>query len=248
MRRRASLGYRIQDARYEMQDALKVNHAFHPCRRAFTLIELLLAISLASILLVSAAGLLLNLSELYFTARNKPDHDMHVRNVTHFMSQVLDSVSQPVLENPFDKKSKKQSADPIQWSTIPGDSMGEKDHLSFQYSKSMPIIYWETGPLPAITAWIHHEPDQGLFLLWQTNRQAREDPDDYMKSLISPYVTEMHYQYYDAESDEWEEDKADFESNQAMPKMIQFVFEWSEDERYETNIIVPQGVNGAPIY
>lgn len=234
-----------------------VSRTAHPVsrfpRRAFTLIELLLAMTLASLILVSAAGLLFNVSELYFTEQGKPDHDMHVVNVSHFLQQIFQGVAQADSGNSGSRNSN-QASTPIQWNSLPGDSLGEKDHLSFQYEKNIPIIYWEYGPLPALTAWLHHEPDEGLFLFWQTTRQAQEDPNDYMRSLISPYVTELHYEYYDIDMDRWEEDKDFLATEKLLPDMIRIVFEWpeeskeSEDDPYETTIILPVASNGTPIY
>ena len=229
-----------------------VSRISHPVSRiappsAFTLIELLLALVLASILLLSAATFLWNISEIYFLEKGRPDHDMHARNVTRFIEHIFNNVSQVESEGSANRNNS-QEATPIQWATLPGDSLSEKDHLSFQYEKDLAIIYWEDGPLPAITAWLHHEPDEGLFLLWQTTRQAREDPADYMRSLISPHIKEMHFEYYDDSMDEWEEDKDFMEQEKPLPGMIRFLFEWSEDDQHESIILLPAILNGAPLY
>jgi len=220
-----------------------------PSRKSsgFTLIELLLAMALASILLVAAAGFLMNISKLYFFEKGRPAHDIHARNVTRFIDQMFDTVTQTISEGPTNRNSSEEPT-PIQWATIPGNSLGEKDHLSFQYEKDVAVIFWEDGPLPAITAWLHHEPEEGLFLFWQTSRQQREDPDEYMRSLISPYVIEMHFEYFDQDEGIWEEDKDFMDLDKPLPDMLRFVFEWSEDDQQETIILLPAVLDGAPLY
>ena len=213
----------------------------HPL--GFTLIEVLLAMSLASILLVSVTGFFFNISQLYFSEQNKPSHEIHARNATRFLDQVLQNANQETIAS-----SNTQNQASIKWARIPGDSAGDLDHLSFKYSKEIPVIYSEDGPVPSATVWLHHDEGEGLFFIWQSKREERENPRDYFRSLISPHVKEIHYEYYDQRRDEWEDDVDDTKNNRPVPDMIRLVFQWSDDLKYETTILLPATLNGAPLY
>jgi hypothetical protein len=104
--------------------------------------------------------------------------------------------------------------------------------------------------------YLYHEENEGLFFIWQTEQQSKEDPDKMQQSLISSFVKEMRYQYYNAEDDTWEEevsfldqDKNTQGNNQTpIPDMIKLDFEWPDGRKESSTILLPPNMKTAPIY
>ena len=55
------------------------------------------------------------------------------------------------------------------------------------------------------TLYLYFDPDEGLSLVHTSSlNQDIESEDDYQRTMLSPFVKEMKYIYWDIETETWE--------------------------------------------
>ena len=90
-------------------------------------------------------------------------------------------------------------------------------------------------------------------MIWGKRELA--DEDELFQSLVSPYLDEVKYCYYDNENEKWEEelelDEDVEEGKFRLPDFIQIIFRWDEED-LERDIYlsikrpVPSGIEEEP--
>ncbi len=127
----------------------------------------------------------------------------------------------------------------VVWGWPPGVSTLEPPSISFRLEEDVPLLVWEKGPRPAVTCYLVFREGEGLSLLWQTDRQRREEEREFQRTLISPHVTAVSYLFYDSEAKTWSETAKPEESKdgqQKLPDMMKLTF--SIDGRTETTAVL----------
>ncbi|MDG2167378.1 MAG: hypothetical protein P8L44_05545 [Opitutales bacterium] len=210
----------------------------------FTLLEVLLAILLASGIMTSVLLLTVSLGDLWRGTTPVRNMEVHSRQVIDFLKRGF------------------QRAMPV-------DSGGLAyvflDHTSGDFTTSgTPLLTWEVQDSDGILPWEHQQlpyviyqlevvKDVGLVLYWQSRLEV--DFEEYVprQTLLSKYVTGIEFHYYDIEREMWEQEpepRRNTERLYDIPNRIKVTFESEiEDEDAMTfMIILPNAIEGLPIF
>ncbi len=218
-------------------------------RSGFTLVEVLLALALSSLILVSATSLLVTLSRVWVDRpATREAFDAHVNGVARFLTATLDKVA----PNPHSAK------DPIVRLDHPigsDDDSGEPPLITFCLKEAPPVLYWPREATAGVTCHFSFIKGEGLSILWFSNLQEMEpgedgklalkEKEDLFKTLLSPLVTRVTYCYYGEEDDppeaekEWVLKEDELEENLAtgkyrLPRFVKLFFEHEDVERIVT--------------
>lgn len=217
-------------------------------KTGFTLIEVLLALAIASLVLIAATSLLVTLSRAWAERpAAREAFDAHVNGVARFLTSTLaKAVPSPLLP----KEPAIRLDHPI------GHDEIEAPLISFSLKEAPPVLYWPREATAGVTCFLFFEEDEGLSVLWFSNLQEMEpgdkgnlvlkEEDELFKTLLSPLVARISYCYYGEEEDppeaekEWREED-ELEENLAadkyrMPSFVKLFFE--HDDAYRT-ITIP---------
>jgi prepilin-type N-terminal cleavage/methylation domain-containing protein len=188
------------------------------CRsRAFTLIEVLLAIVLAGGLVIAANMFLLSMGELWGRGTDDRLFDQHVRGVSRFLDSLVrqavpsgDNGEVFTMDSP---KGYESIANPL---------------LTFELNEAPGICVWPGKPLPRVVVWLNVSRDDGLVLLWKS--RTEEDFGDVppRATPISPFVTLVEYEYYDDGRKEWREEERpiiDAGNKPRLPGRVRLTFQ-----------------------
>lgn len=200
--------------------------AFHQfsgrSRRAFTLLEVVIAIALSGILLTAAAGIVMNTVQLWEKSDNVVSIDRHLAGLDRFLSSLLEAQSSQAIARTEDGKT----VTGCTWTTPPNM---DETFPCFVISKSYPILQLREKPIPAVTAWLFWDSD-GLWLVTQTPRQKNESEDYASFTLLSPLLDYAEILYWEDESGTWETiDSVDEVTLQS--RTIRVVFHFKKDRQ-----------------
>jgi len=223
-----------------------MSNARHQSRHGLSLIEVLVAVSLSAILL---GGLSFHLFAITNAWQDGTDHDFfeqHVEGVTFFLNQ---SFAQSEV---VDASEDSEQSLPVEWKAPPGWRQLDDPLLSYRLAEAPPLFVRPEVQLPDITAYLHLEPGEGLSILWFTDLEEEEveDTRDLYRTLVSPFVEEIVYCYYDRENDDWEESDdplEDDDDNLQLPHFLKLTFVY-EDESYERTILIPHRSDDVPLF
>lgn len=166
-------------------------------RRAFTLIEVVIAIALAGILLTASAGVVMNTINLWEKSENIASIDRHLSGLDRFLSVLIDAQKNTQVAQSASGKNIVGCT----WTQPP-----DKDETfpQFSVSENYPLLHLEEKPLPKITAWLYWDSD-GLWLISQTARQRNENENYASYTLLSPLLRSVRILAWEDDSGSWEE-------------------------------------------
>lgn len=213
-------------------------------KRAFSLVEVLLALAIGGLVLAAATSLLVTISQAWANRPATRDaFDAHVNGVAHSLTAMLEEATIPV-----GVSSRKKA---ITLGRAPGFSETDDPLLQFYLREAPPLFFWPNPSEVAsrVHAFLQVDERDGLCLLWYSDLQELEkndkgqrepeDDDELFCTLISPFCTEVYYCYYgeeDAGPDDpksWEiedELEEDIDSgNFRLPAFAKLVFRWDEE-------------------
>lgn len=161
-------------------------------RRAFTLIEVLMAITLAGALIVAANMFILSMGELWGRGSDDRMFDQHVRGVSRFLDNLARAAVKP-----------DPDADLFSMGTPKGYESLAAPLLTFEINDAPGVCVWPGKPLPRVVVWMNITREDGLVMLWKS--RLEEDFDEVPPRLtrISPFVTGVEFEYYDDGRKEW---------------------------------------------
>ena len=211
----------------------------------FTLIEVLLALALASLVLLAGTSLLVNLSQIWVKRpAARQAFDAHVNGVARFLTATLaKAVPSPLSPN-----------DPAIRLEIPVGDLLDEDRITFSLKDAPPMLHWPREATAGITCHLHLKEGEGLSILWFSNLQEMKnspegkkvlkEEDELMKTLLSPVATKITYCYYVEQDDppekkdkEWEEldelreDSDPTVDKRLLPEFIKLEFEHQDAKK-----------------
>jgi hypothetical protein len=213
----------------------------------FSLVEVLLALSIGGLVLIAATALLVTISQAWANRPATRDaFDAHVNGVSHFLTAVLEEASVSSFALPKDKRVDLQY--PV------GFSDAEDPLIHFYLREAPPLFFSPYGSATRVHGYLYVDEQEGVSILWfselqeleknDDGRMEPEDEDELFKTLVSPFCTEIFYCYYgDEDADpedikEWEIDTELEESEKGdgyrIPSFVKLVFRWEEEDLERT--------------
>lgn len=164
-------------------------------REAFTLLEILLALSLVGLVLVSMNTFVFSMGELWGRKSDVRLFEQHVRAVTRYLEEELRTAAFP--------PAAQAGALPIVPKEIRPSTGMTENLLTFELPQGSRLFTWPDRPLPEVICSLQVRDRQGLCLLWHSRIEKRFNEDPPRETLITPLVTGMEYEYYDADFKTW---------------------------------------------
>lgn len=206
-----------------------------PWRVGFSLIELLLALTIGMLVMIGATSMLFFVGQLWQTSENMTQFEEHTESVSQFLEHIFES-----------------SRERVVWETLPGNTTLDDELLSLRVSGELPLFWLEDNSVVASAqAYLRVVADKGLILDWQTDEQADENQNKLNHTVLSQWVKSMEYAYYDLEDDQWEHaaDKVeDDEGNPKMPNFIKLTFMHHDGREAQTYVMLPNANAGVPTF
>ncbi|MDG1132330.1 MAG: prepilin-type N-terminal cleavage/methylation domain-containing protein, partial [Opitutales bacterium] len=215
--------------------------------RAFSLIEVLLALAVGGIVLMAASSLLVTISQAWANRPATRDaFDAHVNGVAHFLTAMLEEATNP--------KDGSKGNEVVELDRPVGFSDREDPLIKFYLREAPPLFYWPHGLANRVHAYFQFDEGEGFYLLWYSELQELEksesgelnleDEDELFRTRISPYLDEVYYCYYGNEDDS-EDDQPEWQIESSLeenvksgkfrsPDFIKIVFSWEEEDLERT--------------
>lgn len=139
----------------------------------------------------------------------------------------------------------------IELSHPPGLAEIKEPLIGFRQADPPPLLFERNATaMPTIEAWLYFESGRGLALLWRSPlviEDSFREEDSLRSTLISPYVTEMLYCYFDDSTETWDEyrDINEIDGEYRLPEFIKLKFVYEEQEVTRL-IYVPKSTATAP--
>jgi prepilin-type N-terminal cleavage/methylation domain-containing protein len=209
----------------------------------FTLLEVLLAVALGALLIVAANTFVLSMSELWGRGSEVRLFDQHVRGVTRFVENLQ---RQAVV--PEEVLAQGNATTLVRFGTPAGYDGLDTPLLTFEVPQAPGACVWPGPPLPAVVCAWQVTADEGLTLLWQSRLEEGFGETRPRKTLVSPFVTAIAYEYFDADSEAWSREGrplADAPGQYRVPARVRLTFEYDGMTR-EVSVELPAVSGGAP--
>lgn len=210
-------------------------------RRAFTLLEIMVAMAIVALVLVAMNTFVFSMGELWGRNTDQRLFELHVRNVTRFLNHELQTAALP----PFASVTEQG----ISAQEIRGQNGSTENLLTFELPEGSRLLNWPERPLPDVVCALEVHEREGLFLLWHSRLEKKYADDPPREALITPLVTEMTYDYFDTDFKNWKNEKTlrkDANNKLVVPQRIRLKFAYNG--RAEESVIgLPAAGQGIPM-
>jgi prepilin-type N-terminal cleavage/methylation domain-containing protein len=210
--------------------------------QGFTLLEVLLALALVGLLLVSLNTFIFSMGELWGKRTDLRLFDQHVRAVTRFLEHELRAAALPPAAKP--------NSTPIALQEIrPQNGMMEK-MLTFELPAGSRLFTWPERPLPEVVCSFQARPNEGLVMLWHSRLEKNFETDAPRETVVTPLVSALSYDYYDADTNRWTTEttlKMDQQGQPMTPQRLRLKFAYSKLTR-ESVVTLPMVGEGLPAF
>jgi prepilin-type N-terminal cleavage/methylation domain-containing protein len=209
--------------------------------RGFTLLEILLALALVALLLVALNTFVFSMAELWGKRADVRLFDQHVRAVTRFLEHELRAAVLPPAARP--------NSTPIALQEVqPQNGMMEK-MVTFELPAGSRLFSWPERPLPEVVCSFQARQNEGLVVLWHSRLEKNFDTDPPRETVVTPLVTGMSYDYYDADTTRWTNEttvKTDPQGQPMTPQRIRLKFAYGKMTR-ESVVSLPTPGEALPL-
>jgi len=213
----------------------------------FSLVEVLLALAVGGLVLMSASSLLVTISQSWANRPATRDaFDAHVNGIAHFLTAVLEEATLA--------KEGSGGADMVELLRPVGFSETKDPLIKFYLREAPPLFFWPHGLASRVHVYFQFEEGEGFYFLWYSDLQELEksdngehqleNEDQLFRTQISPYFEEVYYCYYGEEGETADEEKtwqieSELEENIEsgkfrVPDFIKIVFRWDEENLERT--------------
>lgn len=164
-------------------------------RRGFTLLELLLALALATMLLVGLNTFIFSMGELWGRQSEVRLFELHTRAVTRWLEGELRAAAMP--------PPGRSDRDPIGVTEVRTRGNGTDNMITYERRESGRLLSWPDSPLPDVVCSLQVREREGLVLLWHSRLETKFSDDPPRETIVSPLVSGFSYDYYDPELKQW---------------------------------------------
>lgn len=211
-------------------------------RSGFTLLEVLLAILLASGIMTAVLLLTVGLADIWRGTTPVRNLEVHSRQVVDFLKRGFRRAL-PVETDGLTYIFLDYTSGQLNTSGTP--------LLTWEVREADGIIPWQDRSLPYVIYQLEVIDDVGLVLYWQSRLEVDFEEVPPRQTLISAFVTDIEYHYYDSELELWEleeEPRTNAERRYDIPRRIKIVFEAGEEEPLSYVINLPHPNEGIPVF
>jgi len=203
--------------------------------KGFTLLEVLLALALLGSLLVALNVFVFSMAEAWGRGRDERLFAQHARAVTNHVESLLEAAS---LGAAGDAPTVKE---------IRQETGGDAPKLTFTLPEGSRLLTWPEAPLPDVELSLSVDEGTGLIIGWQSRLEILRDREAPRTTVISPFVTSIGWEYYDASFKRWElldEPKRENAGTYLVPQRMRLRFSHGK-MNLERVLIVPVRGEGA---
>jgi prepilin-type N-terminal cleavage/methylation domain-containing protein len=218
-----------------------------PCAAGgFTLLEILVSLAIVGLLLIGISTFVFSMGELWGRRNDVRLFDQHVAAVSRFLEQTLEAATLP--------PAARANSTPVAPLQVTPPNGGQENLISFDLPQGSRILVWPGRPLPEVacsleiraTAFGTQSP--GLYLLWHSRLETNFDTQPPRETLITPFVTEMRYDYYDDNLKRWTEEtilRTDSNGQPLAPQRLELHFVYGKLGKW-VPLPVPSTLAGLP--
>jgi prepilin-type N-terminal cleavage/methylation domain-containing protein len=211
-------------------------------RGAFTLLEILLALALVALLLVSLNTFIFSMSELWGQKTEPRLFEQHVRAVTRFLERELRAAAHP--------PAARSNSTPIALQEIrPQNGLMEK-MLTFELPAGSRLFTWPERPLPEVVCSFQARQNEGLVLLWHSRLEKNFETESPREMVVTPLVSGLSYDYYDTDTNRWTTEttlKTDPQGQPMTPQRLRLKFTYNKMKQ-ESVVTLPTPGEGLPTF
>lgn len=211
-----------------------------PLARAFTLIEVLVAMAMLGALLVALNVFIFSMAEVWTDSRDERLFGQHARAVSLHVEELLRSAATGPAGGGLSIKEVRQ------------ESGGEQPELAFTLAEGSRLLNWPGSPVPDVemSIAVDQRGNKGLVLHWRSLLETRRADEAPRATVVSPFVVSTGWDYYDESFRRWEtleDPKREPDGTYLLPKRLRLRFAHGELTQ-ERVIRVPARVEGATDY
>jgi hypothetical protein len=222
-----------------------------PHRRAFTLLEILLSLALVMLVMVGLNTFIFSMGELWGHRSESRLLELHVRAATRFLDQQFRIATLPPEAPASTQPGAAPVTPPVAVEEIRPQNGSSDNLLTFELPAGCRLFDWQgQPPLPDVICSLQVRPGQGLFLLWHSKLEKHFSDDPPREVLVTPFVTSMTYDYYDADSKRWQNEtilRRDNSNQPVVPQRLRLQFTYDKITR-ESVISLGTPGQGLPDY
>lgn len=214
-----------------------------PREGGFTLIEVLLALVLLAALLLAINQFVFSITEAWTKNQDQFIFVQHTRAVTRHLDELLQTAA-----------SSARAGTPAAGAPAVAEVKtpeGTTDMLlAFDLPAGDRLLVWPSAPLPEVQCALAWRKGDGLVLYWKSRLEADFAEASPRMAVLSPFVTALSYDYYNAKTDTWSVEDTllkDASGNYELPRRLRLKFH-RKDRDYEETIVVPGLTQGLPAY
>lgn len=211
-------------------------------RRAFTLLEIMVALAITGMLMVALNAFIFSMGELWGRNSDVRLFDQHVRAVTRFLEHELRAAARPPAAD--------ADTAPITVQQIRTQAGQTETLLTFELFEGSRIFNWPGQPLPEVVCSLDVREGAGLLFLWHSRLEKDFADQPPRETVVSPLVSAMSYDYYDADFKNWKNEtelrrnsSGEYEAPQRL--RVKFTYQTRSQEVF---IMLPAVAQGLPAF
>jgi prepilin-type N-terminal cleavage/methylation domain-containing protein len=211
-------------------------------RRGFTLIEVLCALALVALVLVAMNTFIFSMGELWGKNNDLRLFERHVRSVTRFLDSELRTAALPPAGRP--------KTPAIAVKEIRNHNGTTEPLLTFELPAGSRLLNWPERPLPDVVCSLQQRDGEGLVLLWHSRLEKKFEQDAPRETVITPLVSGMTYDYYDADFKRWRNERQlrkEANGEVPTPQRLRLQFTYGKLTK-ESVVTLPSAGEGLPLF
>lgn len=211
--------------------------------RAFTLVEVLLALTLLAALLLAINQFVFSITEAWTKNQDRFVFEQHARTVTRHLDGLLQTAARSA-------RAGVPPAGAPAGAEVRLPEGGTAGLLTFDLPVGDRLLTWPGTPLPEVQCALAWRREEGLVLYWKSRLETDFADANPRMTVLSPFVIGLAYDHFDAETGLWstadrlEQDGA---GNFSAPRRIRLVFR-RKDTVIEETIVLSGVQEGLPAY
>jgi prepilin-type N-terminal cleavage/methylation domain-containing protein len=208
----------------------------------FTLLEILLALALVSLVLIAMNSFVFSMGELWGRNTDVRLFDQHVRAVTRFLEHELRAAVLP--------PAARANSTPLSVQEIRPENGLSENMLTFDLPGGSRFFTWPDRPLPEVVCSFQVRQNEGLILLWHSRLEKNFETDPPRETVVTPLATGLAYDYFDASTSRWTTEtalKIDNTGKPITPNRLRLTFTYGRMTR-ESLVTLPVPSQALPAF